>query len=119
MYAQYFIYDPDKATRLHFIHNTNLFQSLLRELDVIIRQFNFYYRIFQIAREVLSEISNSQLTRIVITSRLQLIMEKGADRYRENLPVTDEIALLILDKEDKPGSREIIFTARPARDTPN
>jgi hypothetical protein len=55
----------------------------------------------------------------VITPRLQLIMEKGADRRRENLPVADEIALLISGKEDKPGSREVILTARPARDTPN
>jgi hypothetical protein len=55
----------------------------------------------------------------VITPRLQLIIEKGADRRRENLLVTDEIALLILGKEDKPGSREIIFTARLARDILN
>jgi hypothetical protein len=33
-------------------------------------------------------------------------MEKGADRRRENLPVADEIALLMPDKEDKSGSRE-------------
>jgi hypothetical protein len=119
MYAQYFIYDPDKATRLRSAHNTNLSQLFLRELDVMIRQFNSYYRIFQTAREMLSEISNSQLTRIVITPRLQLIMEKGADRRRENLPVADEIALLISGEEDKPDSREVILTARPARDTPN
>jgi hypothetical protein len=68
----------------------------------MIRQFNLYYRIFQIAREVLSEASNSQLTRIVITPRLQLIMKKGVDRRRENLPVADEIALLIPGEEDKP-----------------
>jgi hypothetical protein len=119
MYAQYFIYDPDETTRLRSAYNTNLSQSLLRELDAMIRQFNPYYRIFQTAREVLSEISNSRLTRIVITPRLQLIMEKGADRRRENLPVVDEIALLIPGEKDKPGSREIIFIARPARDTPN
>jgi hypothetical protein len=59
MYAQYFIYDPDKATRLRFTHNTNLSQSLLRELNAMIRQFNLYSRIFQTAREVLSETSNS------------------------------------------------------------
>jgi hypothetical protein len=59
MYAQYFIYDPDKVTRLRSTHNTNLFQLFLRELDVIIRQFNSYYRIFQTAREILSEILNS------------------------------------------------------------
>jgi hypothetical protein len=37
MYAQYFIYDPDKTTRLRSAHNTNLSQSLLRELDAMIR----------------------------------------------------------------------------------
>ena len=72
----------------------------------MIRQFNPHYRIFQTAREVLSETSNSQSTRIVIMPRLQLIMEKGADRRRENLPVADEIALLIPGEKDKPGSRE-------------
>jgi hypothetical protein len=59
VYAQYFIYDLNEITRRQSAHNTNLSQSLFRELDAIIRQFNFYYRIFQIAREVLSEISNS------------------------------------------------------------
>jgi hypothetical protein len=46
-------------------------------------------------------------------------MKKEADRRRENLPVTDEIALLIPDKKDKPSNRKIIFTARLTRDTPN
>jgi hypothetical protein len=55
----------------------------------------------------------------VITPRLQLIMKKKADRRRENLLIADEIALLISDKEDKPGSRKVILTARPARDIPN
>jgi hypothetical protein len=55
----------------------------------------------------------------VITPRLQLIIEKGADRRRENLLIVDEIALLISGEKDKSDSREIILTARPARDTPN
>jgi hypothetical protein len=46
-------------------------------------------------------------------------MEKGADRRRENLPVANEIALLIPGEEDRPGSREVILTARSARDAPN
>jgi hypothetical protein len=46
-------------------------------------------------------------------------MKKGADRHRENLPVADEIALLIPGEKDRPDSREIILTARSARDAPN
>jgi hypothetical protein len=46
-------------------------------------------------------------------------MEHGTDQRRENLPVADEVALLIPNEKDKPDSREVILTARPARDTPN
>jgi hypothetical protein len=85
----------------------------------MIRQFNPHYRIFKTAREVLNETSNSQSTRIIITPRLQLIMEHGADQRRENLPVADEVALLLPGKENDRPRREIILTARPARDAPN
>jgi hypothetical protein len=33
-------------------------------------------------------------------------MEHGADQRRENLPMADEVALLISGEKDKPGSRE-------------
>jgi hypothetical protein len=55
----------------------------------------------------------------VITPRLQLIIEKKADRRRENLPVADEIALLIPGEKDKSGNRKVILTARLTRDIPN
>ena len=37
---------------------------------------------------------------IVITPQLNLIIEKGADRRRENLPTTNKIALLISKKDN-------------------
>jgi hypothetical protein len=51
--------------------------------------------------------------------RLQLIMKYGTDQRRENLSVTDEVALLLLGKENDRPRREIILTARPARDAPD
>jgi hypothetical protein len=46
-------------------------------------------------------------------------MEYGINQRRENLPVTNEIALLLPgEKNDRPR-REIILTARPARDALN
>jgi hypothetical protein len=79
IYAQYFIYDLDKTSRRRLTRNTELSQSFFRELDVMIRQFNPHYRIFKTAREMLNETSNFQLTRIIITPRLQLIIKHGAD----------------------------------------
>jgi hypothetical protein len=46
-------------------------------------------------------------------------MEYGADQRRENLPVADEVALLLLGEENDRPRREIILTARPARDVLN
>jgi hypothetical protein len=85
----------------------------------MIRQFNPHYHIFKTAREMLNEISNSQLTRIIITPRLQLIMEHNTNQRRENLPMADEIALLLLSEKNDRPRREIILTARLTRDAPN
>jgi hypothetical protein len=46
-------------------------------------------------------------------------MEHGADQRRENLLVVDEVALLLLGEENDRSRREIILTARPARDALN
>jgi hypothetical protein len=46
-------------------------------------------------------------------------MEHGTDQRRENLPMADEIALLLPNKENDRPRREIILTARPARDVPD
>ncbi len=43
---------------------------------------------------------DSNKNRIVITPQLNLIIEKGADRRRENLPTTNEITLLIPKEDD-------------------
>jgi hypothetical protein len=46
-------------------------------------------------------------------------MEYGTDQRRENLPVADEIALLLPGEKNDRSQREIILTARLARDTAN
>jgi hypothetical protein len=46
-------------------------------------------------------------------------MEHDTDQRRENLPIIDEIALLLPDKENNRPRREIILIARPARDVPD
>ncbi len=56
---------------------------------------------------------------IVITPQLNLIMEKGVDRRRENLPTANKITLLILKKDGQTPGRDLVFilkTNRPAAD---
>ena len=53
-----------------------------------------------IAKERLKNDLVSNKKRIVITPQLNLIMEKGADRRRENLSTINEIVLLIFEEDD-------------------
>lgn len=39
-------------------------------------------------------------------------MEVGADRRRENLPTSNEVAAIIIDEYDKPCERDIFLTER-------
>jgi len=53
--------------------------------------------------------------RIVITPQLNLIIEKGADRRRENLPTTNKIILLIPKKNSQTPGRDLILTLKTNR----
>jgi hypothetical protein len=52
---------------------------------------------------------------MMITSQLKLIINKGADRRRENLPIINKIALLIPGKNNKSENRDLILIKRSAR----
>jgi len=67
------------------------------------------------AKERLENNLDSNKSRIVITPQLNLIMEKEADRRRENLPTTNEIALLIFEKDGQAPGRDLVFILRADR----
>lgn len=43
---------------------------------------------------------------------MRLVMESGADRRRENLSVSNEIALIIPDEYGEPGCRDLVVATR-------
>ena len=56
---------------------------------------------------------------IVITPQLNLIIKKGVDRRRENLPTANKIILLIPEEDGQTPERDLILilkTDRPAAD---
>ena len=57
--------------------------------------------------------------RIVIISQLNLIIEKGANRRRENLPTINKITLLMFKEDSQTPGHDLVFilkTDRPAAD---
>jgi hypothetical protein len=59
----------------------------------------------------LQEQANGPL-RIILNPRMRLIVKQGADRRRENLPTVSEVAVLIPDKVDDAGPRDLVLAAR-------
>lgn len=115
-YAQLFFFDPQLATDYRHRRNPTLNHRLLGLLDELLREKNRFYPVYLTAKERLDGAAASQEdTRIILNPQLRLIMEKGADRRRENLPTGNEVALLIPEEEDKPGGRDLILAHRPAR----
>ena len=113
-YAQLFLFDPQLATDSRYQQNPNLNRRLLGLLDELLREKNRFYPVYLTAKERMDTATASQEdTRIILNPQLRLIMIKGADRRRENLPTGNEIALLIPEEEDKPGGRDLILTHRP------
>ena len=56
---------------------------------------------------------------IIIIPQLNLIIKKGADRRRENLPTVNKITLLISKKNNQTPGRDLVLilkTNRPATD---
>ncbi len=46
---------------------------------------------------------------------MRLILEKGTDRRRENLPTADEVTIIIPDKSRDTGPRDIILYRRTSQ----
>ena len=71
------------------------------------------------AKERLKNDLDLNKNRIVIISQLNLIIEKGANRRRENLPTINKIVLLISKKDGQALGYDLIFilkTDRPIAD---
>lgn len=47
-----------------------------------------------------------------MTPQIQLVMEAGADRIRENLPTNNEVAVIIAEEYDKSYFRDIVLAYR-------
>jgi len=71
---------------------------------------NPFYQRYLIAKERLAQ--SNEPARILITPRMELVVENNADLRRENLPVVDEIAVLIPNEWGEKCSRDIVLVDR-------
>ena len=112
-YAQLYFYDPSYATDTRLQANTQLDATVLRRLtDMLFDVQNPFITLYQTARERLQAQPGTAPSRIVLNPQLRLILEAGADRRRENLPTSDEVAVIIPDEYSDASFRDIVLAER-------
>ena len=117
-FAQLFFYDPDYATNVRATRYPQLDRTILAELAQVLTDCNPFIHIYQTARERLADQLPEQF-RLLLNPQVRLVIESGADRRRENLPTSDELAVILPDEFAERSRRDIVLAVRdPARNAP-
>jgi hypothetical protein len=113
-FAQLFFYDPEYATGKRLDRYPQLNRGILIDLLNMLTDVNPFIKIYQTARERLQNQPCGQF-RLLLNPQMRLVIESGADRRRENLPTSDEIAAVLPDEYGEASRRDILLAARDPR----
>ena len=110
-FAQLYFYDPGLATTLRVARNPETLQEpILQRLTDELLAVNPFITIYKTAKERWDSVEDQDAElRIILNLQLKLIIETGADKRRENLPTSNEVAIIIPDEYDVAGSRDNIL----------
>jgi len=109
-FAQLFFYDPDYTTNIQASRNPQLNRTILGELSQMLTDYNPFIAVYRTARERMAD--QPEQFRLLLNPQMRLVMENGADRRRENLPTSDEIAVILPDEYAEASRRDIILAVR-------
>ena len=101
VFAQVWFHDPQYGADVRQQRDPKLHLPTLNALTEMLREVNPYISIYQTAKERLEQAAaaNEDVT-IYLAPHMRLVMEEGADRRRENLPLGSEVAAVIPDIPD-------------------
>ncbi|OBZ69834.1 hypothetical protein A0H81_10535 [Grifola frondosa] len=104
IYSQLYIYDPQAALDERTRNNHNLRRDTLELLQHALTTSNPYAAIYKYASEILAGHDGSD------NISIRLIVDKGTDQRRYNLPTADEVAILLPGDQSQMGDgRDIIL----------
>jgi len=85
---------------------------LLRQLLKMLHVCNPFITIYQMAYKIMQQ-ALSQLTlnnmQIILNSRMELLITKGLEQHHYNLPMTNEVAMIIPDEYREASDPVIIL----------
>ena len=112
-FSQIYLYDPADAARARFTLAPELNANLITSLTMRLHEHNPLIQLYQTARERFAAISEVEDNcRLILNPQLRLILERGADRRRENLPTANEVAIILPEEYGSRGFRDIVLARR-------
>ena len=100
-FTQLFFFDSACAAVSHYAQHSELNKQLLQQLRVMLRDvYNLFIDMHISAQKVLQNNDNTDKTlHIILNLQMCLIMKTSADQHRENLPISNEVSLIIQNDE--------------------
>jgi len=113
LYSQIYLYDPEFAAQARSRHAQELDADIISSLTLMLQETNPLIHIYLTARERLIEIAEAETSfRIILNPQLRLVVERGADLRRENLPTADEVSMILPEEYGSAGFRDIVLASR-------
>ena len=113
-FAQLYLYDPRAAADIRQQSYSSLNPMTTLRLTDMLHDCNPHIKTYKTAKEQLTAVppADRERLRILINPQMTLIVERGADKRRENLRTADDVAILCPDELDTPGARDLILAVR-------
>ena len=112
-FSQIYLYDPADAARARSRQAPEINANLISSLPMMLQGSNPLIQLYLTARERFAAISEVEDNcRLILNPQLLLIVERGADRRRENLPTADEVSMILPEEYGSEGFRDIVQARR-------
>jgi len=112
-FSQVYLYDPADAARVRAGLAGELDPNLILSLTQMLQVSNPLVQLYLTAQERFAQISEGEDNcRLILNPQLRLVVERGADLRRENLPTADEVSMILPEEYGSDGFRDIVLAKR-------
>ena len=112
-FSKIYLYDPADAARARSACAPEMDSNLICSLTEMLQECNPLIQLYFTARERFAEIGETEdKCRLILNPQLRLVVERGADLRRENLPTADEVSMILPEEYGSAGFRDIVLARR-------
>ena len=112
-FSQVYLYDPADAARARSARAAELNANLIQSLTEMLQECNPLLQLYLTAREHFAEIGEAEENcRLILNPQLRLVVERGADLRRENLPTANGVFMILPEEYGSEGFRDIVLARR-------